>query len=186
MQKAIMKNFIPILWIICVAISFCFQSTPVQAEVIDKIVAILDEELILLSEIREWSRKPVTRVMVNLEASTAVEQDVLQYIIERQLLQKEIQYLAFPKEKEFVKSLATQYIINTYHNKDAEAFAAKVQAHEITEAELEQELTLYMKGVDYIRRKYRFSSNIDDPAVVLDLFQKWVKDLRAKAKLQTL
>lgn len=181
-----MKSFVVIFCLCCGGISFCFQGTPVQAEVVDKIVAILDEELILLSEVRECIGKPVVRVIANLDATGDVEQDVLRYMIERQLLLRRIQYLAFPKEKELVQTLATQYIINTYHNKDAQAFAEKVQTQGITEIEIEQELTLYMKGVDYIRRKHRFTEDIDNPDVVLELFRKWVKELQTQAKIQTL
>ena len=162
-----MKSFVVIFCLCCGGISFCFQGMPVEAELVDKIVAILDEELILLSEVREYTKKPVARVIANLDASGDVDQDVLRYMIERQLLLRRIQYLAFPKEKELVRTLAIQYIINTYHNKNAQAFAEKVQTQEITEIEIEQELTLYMKGVDYIRRKHRFTEDIDDPDVVL-------------------
>ena len=160
-------------------------SPPIRAEIIDKIVAILDEELILLSELRECISKPVVKVVANLDGSVNIEQDALRYMIERRLLLREVQYLAFPDEKDLVKSLATQYIINMYYHKDAPAFAAKVQTQGIADAELAQELTLYMKGIDYIRRKSRFNADIDNPEVVLDLFQKWMKDLQARAKIQT-
>ena len=132
-----MKIFVVIFCLCCGGISFCFQGTPVEAEIVDKIVAILDEELILLSEVRECTEKPVARVIANLDASGDVERDVLRYMIERQLLLRRIQYLAFPKEKELVRTLATQYIINTYHNKNAQAFAEKVQTQGITEIEIE-------------------------------------------------
>jgi hypothetical protein len=181
-----MKSFVVIFCLCCGGISFCFHGTPGEAEVIDKIVAILDEELILLSEVREYTEKPIARVIANLDASSDVDRDILRYMIERQLLLRSIQYLAFPKEKELVQTLATQYIINTYHNKNAQAFAEKVQTQGITEIEIEQELTLYMKGVDYIRRKHRFTEDIDDPDVVLELFREWVGELQAQVKVQTL
>ncbi len=180
-----MKRFVIIVGTVLVGIYFFLQNTPAQAEVIDKIVAILNEELILLSEVRECMRKPSVRVLANLDASVDIDQDALRYIIERQLLSREIQYLAFPREEELIKSLAIQYIVNTYHSKDTQTFAEKVQAQGITEAEIEQELTLYMKGIDYIRRKYRFSADIDDSDIVLNLFQQWIKDLQAQAKIQT-
>lgn len=181
-----MKNFVVMFCLWCGGLSFCFQGSPVQAEIVDKIIAILDEELILLSEVREYTENPVVRVLANLGASGDVDRDVLQYMIERQLLLQRIQYLAFPKEEELVKTLATQYIIDTYHNKETQAFAEKVHAQGITEIELEQELTLYMKGVDYIRRKHRFAEDIDDPDIVLELFREWVGELQAQAKIQTL
>jgi hypothetical protein len=99
-------------------------------------------------------------------------------MIERQLLVQEIQYLAFPREKEVVRSLALQYIVNTYHQQDMQAFEKSVQAYGITEAELEQELAVYMKGVDYIRRKYRFSEDVENPERVLELFRAWLEELR--------
>jgi hypothetical protein len=43
-----------------------------------------------------------------------------------------------------------------------------------------------MKGLDYIRRKYRFNADVDDPDVVLKLFQQWLDELHAKAEVQTL
>ena len=181
-----MRSFVIIFCLCCGGISFCFQGTPVHAEIVDKIVAIVDEELILLSELRESTANPVIRVVANLETSGDIERDVLGYMIERQLLLQRIQYLAFPRENELVKTLATQYIVNIYHNSDMQAFAEKVQAQGITETELEHELTLYMKGVDYIRRKHRFAEDIDDPEVVLELFQKWIEELQAQAKIQTL
>jgi hypothetical protein len=180
-----MRQFLIIVWIVCEGIGFCLQDTPVRAEIVDKIVAMLDDELILLSEARECIKNPVARVIANLDASSDIEQDALRYLIEQRLLRREIQYLAFPKETELVRSWATTYIITTYHNKDAQTFAEKVHAQGITDAELEQELTLYMKGIDYIRRKYRFNVDITNPDVVLNLFQQWMKDLQAQAQIHT-
>lgn len=180
-----MKNLIVIVCVYCLAIGFLFSSSTTPAEVIDKIVAILDEELIFLSEIRECTEKPVVKVLANLQNSPNIEQDALQYMIERRLLQQDIQYLAFPKERDLTMSLALQYIINTYHKGDEQGFKQQLQAQAITDAELEEELTLYMKGIDYIRRKYRFNADIDTPDVVSNLFQQWLKELKAKAKIQT-
>ena len=163
-----------------------FSNPFARAEVIDKIVAVLDDELILLSEVREYMEKPVVRILANLANSTNIEQDALQYIIEHRLLLREIQYLAFPKEKELAMALATQYIIDTYYNKDTQDFEQQLQTEGITDTELEEELTLYMKGVDYIRRKYRFNADIDAPDVVLNLLQAWFKDLKVRTKIQTL
>jgi len=146
----------------------------------------LEGELILLSEVREAAARPVVQVLVNLDASVQVEQDVLSYLIERRLLSREIQYLAFPKEAERIKTLATQHIITTYYQGDEGTFADRLSLHEITDTQLEQELTLYMKGLDYIRRKYRFNADVDDPDVVLKLFQQWLDELHAKAEVQTL
>lgn len=181
-----MKRFVVMFCLWGGGISFCFQGIPVQAELVDKIVAVLDEELILLSEVRECTENPVARVLANLDTSSDIDQAVLQYMIERQLLLLRVQFLAFPKEKELVKALATQYIIDTYHHKDTQEFAEKVKTQGITELEIEQELTLYMKGVDYIRRKHRFTENIDDPDIVMKLFREWVEELQAQAKIQTL
>jgi hypothetical protein len=170
--------------IVGIVVSCCLQNTLAHAEVVDKIVAILDEELILLSKVRECLNNPAARMLANFDASSDQEQAALHYLIEQQLLRREIQYLAFPKEKEVVKSLATTYIINTYYHKDAQAFAEKVRTQGVPDEALEQELLLSMKGIDYIRRKYRFNADIDKPDIVLNLFQQWVKDLQARAKIQ--
>lgn len=180
-----MKNLIVVVLVYCVGIGVLPGSTPGKAEVIDKIVALLDEELILLSEIRENTEKPAGRILANLDNSTNIDRDALQYVIERRLLLREIQYLAVPKEREVVRDLAAQYIINTYHNQNTREFKQQLEAQGITQAELDEELMLYMKGVDYIRRKFRFNVDINDSEVVLNLFQKWVEDLKAKARIQT-
>ncbi len=159
------------------------------AEVIDKLAALLDDELILLSEIREDTEKPVARILANLDNSSNIDQDSLDYVIERRLLLREIQYLAIPKEKDVVMSLATQYIMNRYHKQNTQNFEQQLKAQGITPAELEDELMLYIKGMDYIRRKYRFNAfntDISDPVVVLNLFQEWLETLKAKASIQVL
>ena len=182
-----MKNLCFILlYLLCMVISFSFTSIPIPAEVIDKIVVLLDEELILLSEVRERIDQPVVRILANLKGAENIEQDALPYIIEERLLQREIQYLAFPKDPEFNLSLATQYIIEMYHNNDPQSFEQQLQQQSITDSMLEEGLTLYLKGIDYIRRKYRFNADINDSNVVLNLFRKWIKDLKARAKIQSL
>ena len=162
----------------CLGLGAVSRSIPVRAEVIDKIVAILGDEVILLSEVLEYAEKPVVQVVAAIGNSGDIEQTTLRYMIERQLLAQEIQYLAFPRGKEVVRSLALQYIVNTYHQQDIQAFEKNVRAYGVTEAELEQELDVYMKGIDYIRRKYRFSEDVENPQRVLKLFQAWLEELR--------
>lgn len=155
-----------------------------QAEVIDKIVAILDQDLILLSEIREQTAKPETLIIANVQTSAQPEQDALPYLLERWLLEREIQYLASPKETERMKKLALTYLALTYKHGTAEELLNKLHQAGISEASIESELMLYMKGMDYIRRKHRFNADIDTPQVVLELFQDWIKTLNANAKFQ--
>lgn len=168
------------------AAGFFFSGLSARAEVIDKIAAILNDEVILLSELREVMERPAVNVLVHLEGASSKIQDVLQYVIERQLLAREIQYLATPKDLETVKALAIRYIVNTYYQQQSQPFEQQLAASGISESQLNDELLLYMKGVDYIRRKYRFNANIDDQDVIMNLFQQWVKDLKAKAQVQIL
>ncbi len=170
----------------CVGMGILFGTVLASAEIVDKIMAILDEELILLSEVREIAAKPVNRIVANLESSPDVDKDALQYVIERRLLQQEIQYLAFPKEKDLVLALVTEYISASYHNNNMQSFEQQLQAQGITKAQLEEELELYMKGIDYIRRKFRFDADVNDPAKVLELFQSWIKDIKAHTEIHTL
>jgi hypothetical protein len=181
-----MKYSGKIIRLCCVGIPLLMSSIVTSAEVIDKIVAILDNELILLSEIREQVERPVVAVFANIQPLVDPEEEALAYIVEQRLLRREIQYLAFPKEKEFGESLAIDYIVTAYKHGSVEEFKRQLQAQGVTEADLEKELTLYMKGIDYIRRKYRFNTDINDPDVVLNLFRQWLNDLHAKATLQKL
>jgi hypothetical protein len=178
-QREDMKKIVVIMACLsCLGLGAVSRSIPVRAEVIDKIVAILGDEVILLSEVLEYAEKPVVQVVAAIGNSGDIEQTTLRYMIERQLLAQEIQYLAFPRGKEVVRSLALQYIVNTYHQQDIQAFEKNVRAYGVTEAELEQELDVYMKGIDYIRRKYRFSEDVENPQRVLKLFQAWLEELR--------
>lgn len=163
-----------------------FGDFPLRAEVIDKIAAILDDELILMSEVQQMTDQPIVKILANLDGSTANRQDGLQYVIERRLLAREVQYLATPKELEPLKSLAMQYITNTYHQQEQQQFEQQLETSGVSEAELNEQLMLYMKGFDYIRRKYRFNADIDDQEVVMNLFEQWIKDLKAKAQIQIL
>ena len=163
-----------------------FTSAFAGAELIEKIVAILDGELILLSEIREELKDPVAQILANLDTDSTLQEDALPYVIERKLLQREIQYLSTPKEKDLTKSLALQYISINYEHSSLEELLQKINERKLSEEDLEQELLLYMKGVDYIRRKFRFNTDIDKQDVVLGLFQNWLKDLKVKAKIQML
>lgn len=179
--------------IVCLLIScltvteFFFFGLPVaRAEVIDKIVAILNNEIILLSDLHDVMENPAVNVLVHLDSANSEMQDVLQYVIEQQLLAREIQYLATPKDLETVKSLAIQYIVDTYYQQQRQVFDQQLAASGISETQLNDELLLYMKGVDYIRRKYRFNADIDNQDVVMNLFQQWVKELKTKTQIQIL
>ncbi|PIE36506.1 hypothetical protein CSA56_00185 [candidate division KSB3 bacterium] len=182
----VMRNAAKIIGFCLIGIGVSLIHSSPHAEVIDKIVAILDGELILLSEIREHMEKPVVQLIVNLTPADNFEEEALAYLLERHLLRQEIQYLAFPKEKDLTRSLAIDYIILTYNHEGLDQFYERMRANGISEAELEEELTLYMKGVDYIRRKFRFNADIDQPDVVLHLFQNWLKDLKAKTRIEKL
>ena len=177
-----MKRVMMILFVCCAGIGL---SSGAEAEVIDKILAVLDEELILLSEVREFAAKPVNQIVANLEHSSDVDRDALDYLIEQRLLQREIKYLAFPKEPERVLSVVMEYMSATYHDGDIQSLTRQLQQRGIPQTALETALELYMKGVDYIRRKYRFNADSNDPEVVLNLFQQLVRELRTKADIHT-
>lgn len=179
---------------ICVVIVLCIASVALSlwktcetsiAEVIDKIAAIVDEDLILLSEIREYAAMPVVNLVANLAASEDVERATLDYIVERRLLLREVQYLAVPREDNMLKLLAMQYIAVHYHS-DLQAFIEQLEASGISEAERDQELTVYMQGMDYIRRRYRFTEEVENPEIVLNLFQTWLDTLRAQTTINVL
>lgn len=160
---------------------------PVSAEVIDQIAAIVNADLILLSEVREASRQPAIQVIahVNVTNNLALQQTV-RYLIERQLLTQEIQALAMPREQAFGRSVALRYIITTYYGDNAAAFAEQLRIHHLTEIDLDQELAAHIKGIDYIRRKYRFSDDVDKPDLVLERFREWVAELQAQVNPQIL
>ncbi len=160
---------------------FCLPCR-LSAEVIDKIIALLDHDLILLSEVREQTAKPATLIIANVAASA--ERDALPYLVERRLLEREIQSLAYPKDKERMEELALAYLAETYRHGTADELRAKLEDAGISRASVEDELLLYMKGMDYIRRKHRFSADIESSSVVMELFQTWVKELHASIKLQ--
>ncbi len=155
-----------------------------SAEMIDKIIAILDHDLILLSEIREQTAKPATLIIANIADSAQRERDALPYLVERRLLEREIQSLAYPKDNERMEELALTYLALTYRHGTADELRVKLKDAGISRASVEDELVLYMKGMDYIRRKHRFSADIDSSSVVMELFRTWVKELNASIKLQ--
>ncbi|PID59102.1 hypothetical protein CSB45_01465 [candidate division KSB3 bacterium] len=161
-------------------------SLTAEAELIEKIVAILDGELILLSDIQQELENPVAQVLADFDENSLQEEDVLTYVIERKLLQQEIQYLAAPKEKTLTKTIVLEYISKTFGHRTLEDLQQKLLTHRISDRDLEEELRLYMKGINYIRRKFRFKADIDNPDIVLKLFQKWLEDLKAKATIQVL
>lgn len=182
-----MKMMIIRMFISCmIGAAFLLTGLTIRAEVIEKIVAILDNELILLSELHEVMENPAVNVLVNLNGTTTNIQEVRQYIIERRILEREIQYLATPKALEPVKTLALHYIVNTYYQQQQQSFEQQLAASDLSEPQLNDELMLYMKGFDYIRRKYRFNANIDDQKIVMNLFQQWVNELKTKAQIQLL
>lgn len=160
------------------------MSGGVHAEVIDKIIAIFDQELILLSEIREQIARPATLIVANVPNSSQPEHDALPYIRERRLLKREIQYLASPKEPAQMQELALSYLAVTYQHGTADDLRKKLERAGISDALVEEELLLYMKGMDYIRRKHRFSDDIESPQVVMELFQTWINELNADTKFQ--
>jgi len=172
--------------IYCALSLVLFLSPPcvLSAEMIDKIIAIFDQDLLLLSEIREQTAKPITLIIANIQTSAQPEQDAIPYLLERRLLEREIRYLAYPKERELIKNLALSYLAMTYQHGTADELINKLEQAGISTASLDDELLLYMKGMDYIRRKYRFNADIESPQVVMELFQAWIKELRANVKFQ--
>lgn len=170
-------------WVLGAWLFFCVPGVSC-AEVIDKIIAILDHDLILLSEIREQIAKPVVLIIANVQGSSQPEHDALPYLIERRLLKREIQYLAFPKEKERMKELAFSYLARTYKHDSPDELRRKLRQAGISDTDVEDELLSYMKGMDYIRRKHRFSDDIESPQVVMELFQTWIERLNASITLQ--
>lgn len=175
-----------IICLACISWYYCWSTGFVQAEVVDKIVVILDAELVLLSEVREHASKATARAVANLLEAETLEESTLHYIIERRLLNREVQYLAVPREQESLKALAIRYLVKIYHQQDAQAFSNIIQEFGVTDDELEQEVALYVKGIDYIRRKYRFSKNVEDADVVLKLFENWLNELKTQATIQIL
>ncbi|MBD3307133.1 hypothetical protein GF339_11965 [candidate division KSB3 bacterium] len=181
-----MKNLI-VLLALCCTLQVAGNSPPAWAEVIDKIAAVLDEDLVFLSELREEAESPVVKLLLNLDTTQNTTEDrVLPYVIERHLLLQAIQYLAPPKNQDLTMSLALRYLSNTYHDTEAPELEQQLEAAGISESALETEIMPYLKGIDYIRRKYRFTADIDAPEVVLNLFQQWINDLKAQTDIRTL
>ncbi len=170
----------------CVLCCLLIVSMPdgLHAEVIDKIIAIFDQELILLSEIREQIARPATLIVANVPNSSQPEHDALPYILERRLLKREIQYLASPKEPTRMQELALTYLAIKYQHGTADDLRKKLEHAGISSASVEEELLLYMKGMDYIRRKHRFNDDIESPQVVIELFNTWMNELNAGTKFQ--
>ncbi len=178
------KKCIASVCFLTISVLCCWAVAPAYSEVIDQIVAILNGDLILLSEVREHAGRPVTRAVANLQTAATLEEDTLHYVIERQLLTHEVQYLAVPRDTEQAKEFAIRYIAAAYYQQDEQAFSNAVQTAGIAEAELDRELMLYMKGIDYIRRKYRFSEDVEDADTILSLYTNWLKSLKSQATIQ--
>lgn len=157
-----------------------------QAEVVDRIVAILNDDLILLSEVHEQAALPVARALATLDDDAAAEDEMLRYLVERRLLADEVRYLAVPRESDITRDLARRYIIETVYAGDAAAFEERLQRAGVSQSALDQELVLYQKGLDYIRRKNRFREDVDDADRVLTLFSNWLKALKQEAELHIL
>jgi hypothetical protein len=157
-----------------------------EAELLDRIVAVLHEDVILLSEVREQTVQPAARAVANLRSGPTLEDETLRYMIERRLVAREVQYLAAPRDTDGARALAIRYVVAAYHSQDQPAFAQALQTAAVTDEALDEELLLYMKGVDYIRRRYRFSEDIDDADTVFRLFTEWLAELHAQAVIQFL
>lgn len=173
-----------LLCLCCWEIGAVFKNQYGWAEVIDKIAAILDQNVILLSEVREYTDKPIVQILIHTDASENIDQQTLRYLLERHLLSREIHYLAFPQEMEVTKAVVLEYIIQKYSVQDAETLEQKIQEYGIMQEELEQELIPYIKGVEYIRRKNRFGEDVEKPEVLLKLFRQWIEELHAQANIQ--
>lgn len=175
------------VWIVWLWLCYLlFTGVSSHAEVVDKIVAILGDDVILLSEVQEFAAAPVVRILANLEAADNTERGALHYLLERQLLQREIQTLAISQDTDFLKAIALQYLSTTYHQHHRDVLVEKLRVQNIPESALDQELLTYLKGVDYIRRKYRFREDITDPEIILTRFREWIADLQAQADIHFL
>ncbi|HWP48729.1 MAG TPA: hypothetical protein VNM22_16355 [Candidatus Limnocylindrales bacterium] len=160
-----------------------------QRVLVDKIVAIVQNtDIITWSELREAANSKSLGFLLDLQG-TPDEKKVLEYLIENRLILHEIGYLSHRNVEPIELEVALRWIIKAYIQPGhslltREEFQKALEEKGISTQELKQLLEPQLRGIEYIRRKNRFTADIQDPEKVLELFENWIEELKKQGEIQ--
>lgn len=160
-----------------------------QRVLVDKIVAIVQNtDIITWSELREAANSKSLGFLLDLRG-TPSENKVLQYLIENKLILHEIGYLSYRNVEPIELDVALRWMRKAYIQQDSsvptqEEFQKALEEKGISTEELKRLLEPQLRGIEYIRRKNRFTADIQDPEKVLELFENWIEELKKQGDIR--
>lgn len=163
------------------------QAPPSQGVLVDKIVAIVNEtDLITWSQVREMMTSKTLRALLNPHIPK--EEEILQYLIENTLILQEIGDLSYHNTNPVDLEIAGKWIMKKYGQDNSfpteKEFDAILEQKGLSREELKKLLEPQFRGIEYIRRKNRFTLDVQDSEKVFQLFEDWLKELNKKAVIQ--
>jgi hypothetical protein len=144
-------------------------------EVVDRIVARVENDVILLSEVRELKEY---QQLVNGKSES--ESAILDRLIDQWIVRSEAALSRFPEPKDAEMDREVSRVVKSFASR--EEYEARKQQSGLNDAEVRKIVTAQLYLTNYLDSRFRPSVQIDEKAIV-DFYQNAVV-LRAKARGQ--
>jgi len=168
---------------IALALILMGTSTTGRAEIIDRILAIVDTQIITLSDVRAALKFGLVPAEVNTDPVAAA----LQRLIDHRLMLAEVDRYAPPEPTESAVTASVAAIERRYA--DALAFEIALNQSALSREELRRHLRDSLRIDTYLRQ--RFASAIQGPGEDVEaqraaFVRQWVEGLRRRGAVQLL
>ena len=145
---------------IAIAVSVLGMSTSGGAEIIDRILAIVDTQIITLSDVRAALKFE----LIPGDVSTDPVSAALQRVIERRLMLAEVDRYAPPEPTEAAVSARLAEIERRFA--DALAFEITLHQYALTREELRRQLRDMLRIESYLQQRFASAVQVSDDDVV--------------------
>jgi len=169
------------MWGLWLVLASLVQAPPSEGVLVDKIVAVVNKDIIAWSEVKEAMASKPLRFLLSPQGAPK-EGEILQYLIENKLILQEVSYLSYLGTDPLELEVALKHTMKNYPTEDE--FRKTLEGNAISQEALKGLLEPQLRGVEFIRRRNRFTADVQDPGVVLQLFEDWLKGLKEKADIQ--
>ncbi|HKW56362.1 MAG TPA: hypothetical protein VJN42_03310 [Candidatus Acidoferrum sp.] len=146
-----------------------------EQEVVDRIVARVENDIILLSDVRA-----LQRYQQFLDGTSKDDGATLELLIDQWMVRSEAEVASFPRPKEEEIDRGVSRVVKSFAS--PEEYEARKKQTELSDAEIRKMVASQLYLSDYLDSRFRPSVQVDEKAIE-DFYQNSVV-LRAKAKGQ--
>lgn len=144
-------------------------------EVVDRIVARVESDIILLSDVRE-----LQRYQQMVDGKSESETAVLDLLVDQWIVRSEAGLSRFPEPKDAEIDLGVTRVVKSFNSQ--EEYEARKRQSGLNDAEVRRIVAAQLYLSNYLDSRFRPSAQIDDKAIA-DFYQNAVVP-RAKARGQ--